>query len=160
MIHKSIAQNAGHVRIGGLARGYRWFRDRDLAGMADRQIAALSIKAPSPWTAVTRLSGGNQQKVVVGKWLEAEPTVILLDDPTRGIDVGAKLEMYTLIRRLADKGDIVLFASSELPELVGLADRVLVLFRGAVVGEMAPPALNEDRLLHAINTGIVAAAAA
>src|SRR5262249_22259453 len=107
MIHKSIAQNAGHVRIGGLARGFPRCRDRDLARMAEHQIKALSIKAPSPWAAVSQLSGGNQQKVVVGKWLEAEPTLILLDDPTRGIDVGAKLEMYTLIRRLADKGDIV-----------------------------------------------------
>ena len=68
--------------------------------------------------------------------------------------------MYTLIRRLADKGDIIVFSSSELPELVGLADRVLVLYRGLMVGEMSPPSLNEDRLLHAINTGVVSAAAA
>ena len=82
------------------------------------------------------LSGGNQQKVVVGKWLEVSPTVFLLDDPTRGVDVGAKREIYRLIRDLADSGRTVLFRSTELPELVGLADRILVLYRGRLAVEV------------------------
>ena len=104
---------------------------------ARRQIDRLRIKASGPGDLVGSLSGGNQQKVVVGKWLEVAPSVMLLDDPTRGVDVGAKREIYRLIRELADEGRIVLFRSTELPELVGLADRILVLYRGRLDVELA-----------------------
>jgi ABC-type sugar transport system ATPase subunit len=83
------------------------------------------------------LSGGNQQKVVLGKWLAVEPRVLLCDEPTRGIDVGAKAEIYRLLRRLADAGVAILLASSELPEILGLADRVLVMRDGRLVAELA-----------------------
>jgi ribose transport system ATP-binding protein len=102
---------------------------------------------------VGRLSGGNQQKVVVGKWLEVSPTVFLLDDPTRGVDVGAKREIYRLIRDLADSGRTVLFRSTELPEVVGLADRILVLYRGRLAVEANWGEMDDHGLLHAINTG-------
>ena len=97
---------------------------------ARRQIERLRIKVGDPADPAGSLSGGNQQKVVIGKWLEVAPRVMLLDDPTRGVDVGAKREIYLLIRALADEGRIVLFRSTELPELVGLADRILVFYRG------------------------------
>ena len=104
---------------------------------------------------VGQLSGGNQQKVVIGKWLEIAPDVLLLDDPTRGVDVGAKREIYVLMRRLAAEGRIILFRSTELPELVGLADRIVVFYRGVVAGEARGGELDDRALLHAINTGIL-----
>ena len=118
------------------------------------QIDRLRIRAGGPRHVVGSLSGGNQQKVVVGKWLEVAPTVILLDDPTRGVDVGAKREIYLLIRELADDGRIVLFRSTELPELVGLADRILVFYRGSLRAELSDGGRHRrPRGLHAINTG-------
>ena len=152
MLDASIARNIAHVAIGALGRR-AWLRDRDLVDPAERQIASLGIRAQSPSMRVGQLSGGNQQKVVVGKWLEIAPDVMLLDDPTRGVDVGAKREIYQLIRRLAGDGRIVLFRSTELPELVGLADRIVVLYRGRVAGEVAGGAIDDRGLLHAINTG-------
>jgi ribose transport system ATP-binding protein len=157
MLMQPIALNAGHVSVGAMPGPWRAGPDR-FRDLATRQIALLGIKARSPWSLVHELSGGNQQKVVVAKWLEVDPQLILLDDPTRGIDIGAKFEMYSLIRRLAADGHLVLLASSELPELVGLADRVLVFFRGRLAGTLEPPALDEDVLLHAINTGELRAA--
>ena len=90
---------------------------------------------------------------MVGKWLEIAPRVFLLDDPTRGVDVGAKREIYRLIRALADDGRIVLFRSTELPELVGLADRILVLYRGRLDARAARQRRDDHDVLHAINTG-------
>ncbi len=153
MLEASIARNVAHVTVGALAARTPWLRRRDLEEPARRQIANLQIKADGPGMTVGQLSGGNQQKVVVGKWLEIAPNVMLLDDPTRGVDVGAKREIYLLVRRLAAEGRIVLFRSTELPELAGLADRVLVLYRGRLVGEVPGEGLDDTTLLHAINTG-------
>jgi ABC-type sugar transport system ATPase subunit len=91
--------------------------------------------------------------VVIGKWLEISPKVFLLDDPTRGVDVGAKREIYGLIREMSANGGIVVFSSTELPELVGLCDRILVLYRGRLVGEVSAAAMDSRVLLHLINTG-------
>jgi ABC-type sugar transport system ATPase subunit len=102
---------------------------------------------------VHELSGGNQQKVVLGKWLEIAPDVILLDDPARGVDIGAKQEIFALIRRLADEGKVVLFHSTEVPELIGLCDRVVGLHRGRVVVDAPVDDLDARSLLHALNTG-------
>jgi ABC-type sugar transport system ATPase subunit len=152
MLEASIAQNIAQVAIGALG-GRFWLRDRDLIEPARRQIRDLQIAARSPAMPVGQLSGGNQQKVVVGKWLEITPNVMLLDDPTRGVDVGAKREIYGLIRRLAAEGRVILFRSTELPELVGLADRIIVFHRGHVAGEVEGGAIDDHGLLHAINTG-------
>ena len=94
-----------------------------------------------------------RSKVVIGKWLEVAPNVMLLDDPTRGVDVGAKHEIYLLVRALADEGRIVLFRSTELPELVGLADRILVFYRGRLALELDGASVTDGEVLHAINTG-------
>jgi ribose transport system ATP-binding protein len=91
---------------------------------------------------VATLSGGNQQKVVIGKWLERAPRVLLLDEPTRGVDVGAKAEIYRLIEELTAKGHAVLLASSDLPEIVRLADRVIVMRDGTCVGELSGDAIS------------------
>jgi ribose transport system ATP-binding protein len=152
MLDRSVIFNISEVAVGSLRNVFRYHhaaaRDR-----AERQIAALRIKTRSPYAVVGRLSGGNQQKVVIGKWLEIAPEVVLLDDPTRGVDVGAKREIYRLIRFMADEGRIVLFSSTELPELVGLCDRIVVLYRGRVAGEVEGGGADSRALLHLVNTG-------
>lgn len=153
MLESSIAMNISQVTVGALTARPPWLDRRAMRAAARRQIDGLRIRADGPSTIVGRLSGGNQQKVVIGKWLEISPTVFLLDDPTRGVDVGAKREIYRLIRELADAGRTVLFRSTELPELAGLADRILVLHRGRLTAEFEGGAIDDSGLLHAINTG-------
>ena len=153
MLEHTIAQNISQVRGGALRRRGVWLGKAELGRAAQRQIAALRIKAPSPWSQVHHLSGGNQQKVVIGKWLEIAPGVILLDDPARGVDVGAKQEIFALVRALADDGKIVIFHSTEVPELIGLADRVVGLYRGRVAIDRPVDELDAGMLLHIINTG-------
>lgn len=95
------------------------------------------------------LSGGNQQKVVVGKWLLTEPSILILDEPTRGIDVGAKFEIYTIIDGLAASGNGVLMISSELEELIGMCDRIIVMSRGEITGEFARAEFRKEAILRA-----------
>ncbi len=153
MLEKSLIDNLAHVVVGALPGRQPWLSHHQMRGIADKQIDNLRIKARSPHSLANQLSGGNQQKVVIGKWLEIAPNVVLLDDPTRGVDVGAKREIYLIIRKLSAEGRIVLFSSTELPELVGLCDRILVLYRGRLAGILAGSAINEHDLLHMINTG-------
>ena len=108
---------------------------------------------------VATLSGGNQQKVVIGKWLELAPRVLLLDEPTRGVDVGAKAEIYALIEELTARGHAVVLASSDLPEVVRLADRVLVLREGKLAGELAGDAITQLAIMQ-LAVGTVSAAMA
>jgi ABC-type sugar transport system ATPase subunit len=117
------------------------FAERKLA--ADT-IARFSVRTRSLETPIAELSGGNQQKVVLGRWFAMEPRVIVLSEPTRGIDVGAKSEVYGFIEDMAEHGAAVLMISSELPELLGLADRILVMFRGEIRGEFDGPGAAED----------------
>jgi ABC-type sugar transport system ATPase subunit len=121
---------------------------------AEQQAAAglfqsLRIRAPGLATPVRGLSGGNQQKVVLGKALLTEPSVVFLDEPTRGIDVGARVEVYQLIQRLTAAGCGVVLVSSDLPELMGLSDRILMLAAGRPGGEFARAAFDPERLLAA-----------
>ncbi|MBL9174141.1 MAG: sugar ABC transporter ATP-binding protein [Verrucomicrobiales bacterium] len=116
--------------------------------LAAETIRNLRVKTPSPLQSVQFLSGGNQQKVVLGKWLALKPKVLLMDEPTRGIDVGAKHEIYRLMEDLAREGVAILFVSSELEEVLGLSDRVLVLHEGRITGELPRSALNEEAVLH------------
>jgi ribose transport system ATP-binding protein len=152
MLDRSILFNVSQVVVGALSTS-SLFNLPEARNRASRQIARLRIKTRSPDTFVNHLSGGNQQKVVIGKWLEIEPRVVLLDDPARGVDIGAKREIYELIRRMSADGCIVLFSSTELPELIGLCDRILVLYRGRLAGEVAGSGIDNRTLLHLINTG-------
>src|SRR5208283_3643159 len=102
---------------------------------ASRLVSRLRVKTPGLGERVLNLSGGNQQKVVLAKWLCRSADILLFDEPTRGIDVGAKAEVYELVRRLAAEGSAILVISSELPEILGLSDRILVLSRGRLAGE-------------------------
>ena len=120
---------------------------------AERRIAAefadrLRIRTPSLEAAVSNLSGGNQQKVVLARWLARRPKVLILDEPTKGIDVGAKAEIYRLIAELAGEGIALLVISSEMPELLGMADRILVMAGGRLVAELDREAANEERILN------------
>ncbi|MCL2674442.1 MAG: ATP-binding cassette domain-containing protein, partial [Defluviitaleaceae bacterium] len=106
--------------------------------IADRQIKSLSVKTPTPHTKVKTLSGGNQQKCIMGRWLEINPDILILDEPTRGIDVGTKYEIYLLIKRIAENGGSVIMISSELPEVLAMSNRVLTICEGRISGEFNP----------------------
>jgi D-xylose transport system ATP-binding protein len=114
---------------------------------------SLRVKAPGLGTPVGTLSGGNQQKVVLAKALMTRPQVIFLDEPTRGIDVGAKLEVYELVNRLTDEGQAVVLVSSELPELMGMSDRILMLAEGRVGGVFTRAEATQEKLLAAAMAG-------
>ena len=110
--------------------------------------ARISIKWSSPQTAVSSLSGGNQQKLLIARWLLAESRFLIFDEPTRGIDVGAKKEVYTVLNKLAEQGKAILFISSELPELLGVTDRILVMRRGRLVGNLKTSQTNQEEIMH------------
>jgi ribose transport system ATP-binding protein len=111
----------------------------------------LAIKAPSWRSLVGNLSGGNQQKIVIGKWLAMKPRVLIVDEPTRGIDVGSKAEIHNLIRELARSGYAVIVISSEMPEILRLADRVIAMYQGRVMRAFTAGEVNEDNLVQAIS---------
>lgn len=124
--------------------------DRGRVATATRRIVdAMSVKAAKTSTPISNLSGGNQQKVVIGRWLHAGSSVLLLDEPTRGVDVQAKAQIYRLLRELADDGKAVVFVSSEMDELNLVCDRVVVLRDGRIVAEHSAPAIETDELLRA-----------
>jgi D-xylose transport system ATP-binding protein len=116
---------------------------------AGKSMADLRVKANSPLTVTGTLSGGNQQKVVLGKWLLTKPKVLFLDEPTRGIDVGAKQEIYANINALAKQGLAIVMVSSELPEVIGLSDRILVLHEGKLTGEFTRADVTPEKVMAA-----------
>ena len=114
-----------------MLRGFfRPFSKAQANKFADEYIKLLEIKTASADTPIKSLSGGNQQKVILGRWLLTDPDILLLDEPTRGIDVGAKFEIYQLINQLAEQGKGIIVVSSEMPELFGISDRILVMSNG------------------------------
>lgn len=130
---------------------------RAVEALAEREVHDLDIRLRSVHQPILSLSGGNQQKVVVARWLARRPTVLLLDEPTRGIDVGAKAEIYGLIRRLSAEGVAILLSTSQLPELLALAHRILVLREGRVVGEL-PAGASQEAVMHLATGGVADAA--
>ena len=111
-------------------------------------IDAMAVKTPNDRTAISNLSGGNQQKVIIGRWLLNEPEILMMDEPTRGIDVGAKYEIYKLMNELASKGKSILFVSSEMPELIGVADRILVMSNGRVAGILNRDEFDQEEIMR------------
>lgn len=136
------------LRMGGLNRSKE---TDDTAEM----IGRLNIKTPSDSQVVRYLSGGNQQKVVLGKWLTMQPDILLLDEPTRGIDIGAKEEVYKLMESLARSGMAILFVSSELEEILGMSDRVIVMHEGRITGELQRNELSEESVMQLATGGLV-----
>jgi len=132
-----------HHAVGGVLIRESWERAN-----ADEQIRALGVRTPSPAQAIRNLSGGNQQKAILGRLLSVNVRVLMLDEPTRGIDVGAKGEIYAIIRGLAERGVGILMVSSELPEVLGVSDRILVMRLGSIVGEFDRSHATQEGLLR------------
>ncbi|HBL36929.1 MAG TPA: ABC transporter ATP-binding protein [Firmicutes bacterium] len=129
----------------------RWVIDDDQENKAATTYRKkLNIKSSSIFHKVQNLSGGNQQKVVLAKWIFAAPDILILDEPTRGIDVGAKYEIYTIINQLADEGKSIIFISSELPEVLGICDRVYVMNEGRIVGELTKEEASQEKIMKCI----------
>ncbi|WP_139997476.1 sugar ABC transporter ATP-binding protein [Paenibacillus paridis] len=143
----SIRQNLSLPILPELSKGIVMDRAR-IEQMSGEYMEKLRIKAPSDQQSVDFLSGGNQQKVVIGKWLAAKPEILILEEPTRGVDVGAKAEIYNIIHQLAEEGLSILLISSEMPEVIGLSDRILVLYKGEVVHEFAHGEADQEQLLQ------------
>jgi ribose transport system ATP-binding protein len=146
LMQLSIAANIAAPRLRDILRG-PFISPRIENGIAAKEIAKFSIVAPGPQTVVAGLSGGNQQKVLFSRWVRTCRRVLLLDEPTRGVDVGAKVEIYRIIRQLADEGYAILVISSELLEIVGICDRTLVMCEGAIAGELIGSAISEEAIM-------------
>jgi ABC-type sugar transport system ATPase subunit len=144
----TVAENITIRRLDALTRGGLIDRRAEARAVAD-SIERLSIKTAGGGAPVTTLSGGNQQKCILARWLLIAPRVLLLDEPTRGIDVGAKAEIYTLIRRLVAQGMAILMTSSELPELLTVSDRIMVLCEGRTTAELSRAEATEEAIMHA-----------
>lgn len=147
----SIEATIVSANLQGIVRGGLLDLDEE-ARVANKFRDDLRIKAPSVDVGVATLSGGNQQKVVLAKWMYPEPQVLILDEPTRGIDVGAKFEIYKLIQVLADEGKGVIVISSELPELLGICDRIYTICEGAITGEMRADEADQESLMRRMTT--------
>jgi len=141
----SLASLKSFVRF-GLVDGNEEFKK------ASEYRESMNIKAPSVLSVVGQLSGGNQQKVVLSKWINVNPDVLILDEPTRGIDVGAKYEIYLIIQRLAAEGKGIIVISSELPELIGICDRIYAIAEGRITGEVERKDANPELLMRYMTT--------
>jgi putative multiple sugar transport system ATP-binding protein len=142
-----IKRNISAARLDKLARR-GWVNDSQEYRVAEGFRHSLNIKAPTVASITGKLSGGNQQKVVLAKWIFTDPDVLILDEPTRGIDVGAKYEIYTIVGKLADEGKAVLVISSELPELLGICDRIYALSAGRITGVLDRANATQERLMQ------------
>ena len=157
IVETSVRRNVG---LAGLLRNARFagfLNERRESVDAAEMIQKLRIRTPSDEQIVQYLSGGNQQKVVIGKWLSLGPRLLLLDEPTRGIDVGAKEEIYGLIENLASEGMGILFVSSELEEILGMSDRTIVMHEGHITGELAREELSEEAVMQLATGGLPSA---
>lgn len=124
-----------------------WMRDKEMEKTAEEQVNALRIKTPGVFQPVKFLSGGNQQKVVIGKWLVRDCDILIFDEPTRGIDVGAKAEIYALLEELAARGKSIIMISSELPEILRLSHRILVMCEGRITGELSADGATQEAIM-------------
>jgi len=142
----SIRQNAVISNLKSYMTGF-WLSDKKQKSDTDWVIKSMSVKTPTQETQIRSLSGGNQQKVIIGRWLLTNPEVLLLDEPTRGIDVGAKYEIYQLIINLANDNKGIIMVSSEMPELLGVCDRILVMSGGRLAGEVDAKTATQEEIL-------------
>jgi D-xylose transport system ATP-binding protein len=156
VLMQSILQNVSLPNLDRFSGFMSIDRDAELADVTSHSTS-LAIKAPSVQTPVESLSGGNQQKVVISKWLMSEPRILILDDPTRGVDVGAKYEIYKIMNRLAENGFAIIMISSDLEEVLGMSDRVMVMWEGRSNGTLEIAAATQEKIM-ARATGIEIAA--
>ncbi|MFK7902068.1 MAG: multiple monosaccharide ABC transporter ATP-binding protein [Nitratireductor sp.] len=149
VLDESVRFNTTIANLEGVSSGGVLNRNEETR-VAQEYREMLATRTPSVFQKVVNLSGGNQQKVVLAKWLFTSPEVLILDEPTRGIDVGAKFEIYTLINELADKGKGIVMISSEMPELLGMCDRIYVMNEGELVGELTAAQASQERIMTLI----------
>ena len=135
MVQKTVAENSTMANLENFMRGLFIHKEKE-AEVAQKYVDSLATKTPSVEQLVVNLSGGNQQKVVIAKWLVKDCGILIFDEPTRGIDVGAKNEIYKLMNRLAEEGKSIIMISSEMTEILRMSDRVLVMCEGKKTGEL------------------------
>ena len=146
----SVADNISIASLDALRKGPIMLDNKKILDLVATNKEKMAIKVPSPKTQIKSLSGGNQQKVLIARWLANNPDVLILDEPTRGIDVGAKYDIYCIINELAASGKCVLVISSELPELLGVCDRIYVMNEGSLVGEFPIEEATQEKIMAAI----------
>jgi len=151
ILEETIQNNITLANLPGVSSG-GILNENEETEVSEKYRQAMNIRTPSVFQRVMNLSGGNQQKVVLSKWLFAQPDVLILDEPTRGIDVGAKFEIYGIINDLSAQGKGVLMISSEMPELLGMCDRIYVMNEGALVGELTAEEASQERIMSLIVT--------
>ena len=155
-LNASVRDNITLVNLGSFSRFGQILRFKEENLAADSMIDKLRIKTGNRNQLVKTLSGGNQQKVVLAKWLLNDPDIIILDEPTRGIDIGAKAEIYKVIVELARQGKTIIMISSELEEIIGLCDRVIVIYHGKISGEFARGSFNQEDIIRAAMGNVIA----
>ena len=144
----SIADNVSIASLDKYLIGGVLLDDKKIEKLVQDNVAKLSIKTPSSKTLIQSLSGGNQQKVLISRWLANDPDVFILDEPTRGIDVGAKYEIYCIIEELAKQGKSIIMISSEMGELIGMSDRIMVMCDGRVTGFIDGDKANQENIME------------
>jgi inositol transport system ATP-binding protein len=148
-LEASIKHNISLLILKNFCQLGQVIKGKDESDFVDREIRKFVIKTSGPDTFVGNLSGGNQQKVVISKWLATNPDILILDEPTRGIDVGAKAEIYRIISELAKQGKAILLISSEMSEIIGLCHRALVLHEGTITAEFQQEEFNQEKIMEA-----------
>lgn len=143
---RSVMENASISSLKKFFYGGHWHAKQEKE-MVSRYFQKMSVKTPSLETTIQSLSGGNQQKVLLAKWMILEPDILILDEPTRGVDVGAKFEIYKLMTEMAKQGKSVIMVSSELPELIGMCDRIYVMNKGRITGELQRDEFTQEKIM-------------
>ena len=144
----SVRENVAVASLDDFVDFHFKINNRKLNQLAEENIKKLSIKTPSTKTKISSLSGGNQQKVIISRWLAVEPDIFILDEPTRGIDVGAKYEIYNIMIDLARQGKTIIMISSEMPELLGISDRIMVMCEGRLSGILDRAEANQEKIME------------
>jgi len=143
----SVERNISLARLASLV-SFGFIRENEEKQMGVRQIESLDIRTPSPKTKIQSLSGGNQQKAILGRWLELKPRILILDEPTKGIDVGAKYEIYLIMKKIVEDGGSIILISSELPEVLNMSNRVITISDGEITGEFDPVQSSPDEIME------------
>jgi len=143
----SISDNVAVASLTDYLKFKLFLDHKQINDVVNKSVKELSIKTPSNKTQIKSLSGGNQQKVIISRWLAKEPDVLIMDEPTRGIDVGAKYEIYSIIGKLAAEGKTIIMISSEMPELIGTCDRIMVMCEGKITGIVEGEDMNQEKIM-------------
>jgi len=149
ILSSSIKENTTLANMRGVSTNSIIDHDKEYA-VAVEYVDKLKTKTPSVNQLIGNLSGGNQQKVLLAKWMFADPDILILDEPTRGIDVGAKYEIYCIINQIVSEGKSVVMISSELPEVLGMSDRIYVMNEGQIVGELDAAEASQEKIMSLI----------